>query len=316
MEELSEIPRSRNDRSLSVHAVRLRHMIKEGRTTQVTVFVDVEEGEEDDESDREPRRSLGRRSLGRSSDGRRGSNIGLQIIQQAAALQAAGSFPGSLSGSLLNDPSIAASLSGISNSGAAGRRASVRKSVVLTTAQRNHVQTLAEKEMEAQDELKELIKARDAKKRLSVIQKADRERTRIDPEFGASHRRSLLILKPGEHEVAEKIAVIGPIQLRTKKSMVTMFRRMPKLDRPDDEQVSPQTRRPRVPLRTLKRVHIHTLSHITHCHTCTHLHACTHQHSPSRPLPPPPCSDAFVPLTHTPLRTRRPTSTAAPTCTT
>lgn len=43
-------------------------------------------------------------------------------------------------------------------------------------------------------------------------------------------------LKPGEFEESEPIAVPSSLRLKTKKAMVTMFRRLPKLDRPTDEE--------------------------------------------------------------------------------
>ena len=43
------------------------------------------------------------------------------------------------------------------------------------------------------------------------------------------------MLKPGEYEKAEYMAVPGPIKLKTKRAQVTLYRRLPKLDRPADE---------------------------------------------------------------------------------
>ena len=70
---------------------------------------------------------------------------------------------------------------------------------------------------------------------MSVMHKVARDKALVDPTFEATHRRQLMTLKPGEVEESEPIAVAGPIRLKTKRAMVTMYRRLPELDRPVDE---------------------------------------------------------------------------------
>jgi hypothetical protein len=262
-EELEEdIPKTRTDRALSVHAVRLRQMIKEGRTTQVTIYYDqpIEES-----SPRESARESSQRETSGRFPGRRKSvasgDIGKQILAQIsgkvngkvnpaspmddaaaaaaatqafAASQAAGGVPAAASG-VSRAPSMDPGAA-LQRAMSAGRRGSIRQSITLTTSQINHIATEEEKEAEKREELKERIKQRDAKGKLSKSQRVDREKARVDPTFTQQHRRSVLTLKPGEFEVTEKVAVDSALQLRTKKAMVTLYRRMPFLDRPDDEQ--------------------------------------------------------------------------------
>ena len=111
-----------------------------------------------------------------------------------------------------------------------------RSSVTLSMPIFHHIETEEEKKAEKDKELQDRIEKRDSQRKLSVLHKSERDMAAADPTFEAAHRRRLMQLKPGEYEEAEPIAVPAPLHLKTKKAMVTMFRRLPNLDRPIDEE--------------------------------------------------------------------------------
>ena len=100
--------------------------------------------------------------------------------------------------------------------------------------------TVTEKELldEKVKALEKRIKIRDEKKEKHDMTLKRRSTMKEDPEAMAialaAHRRSVF-LQDGESEASMPVAVVGPVRLKTKKAHETLFRSMPKLDRPMDE---------------------------------------------------------------------------------
>ena len=245
-EEVDDIPKHRNDNTMSMHALRLRTLIKEGRTKQTTIFFDKPVA---NNSRRSSRSILGSAMAMASNSDEKGALPGAALILGSSVSSEVpeAKVPGA--GTLLRCscpkeaccfdlclcPSWEASLCSFPPERPADIRRR-RSSIIMSTPIFGHSKTEAEKEDEKRQELEDRIALRDSKRKESVLQKEKRQQSVSDPKFAESHRRSILLLHPGEYEAAEELAVPGPLKLKTKKAAVTMFRRLPDLDRPSDEE--------------------------------------------------------------------------------